>query len=485
MFGAAISGLNNILARHPWARELAGILPLSALIDFIDVPQKLHVLELTGAVPLWNWPVTPAGSRILLSDEYTQKTCFLDRHGSSLALIALDGRYGEQYVISSPETVRMCISSMKECSIKNDHENMSGKDLRIQNLEIVHVSVGRQDQPQPSQSWFRKIFLAPWLVFSHGRMLISATGWIMLLGMIIMSGVLQCYLSLAFLIAIPVTGVVIFCLYGTTPRRLLVQKDQEEKAYNRMIVVAEHMNSIDWIVFYGESTTVNSLLNRPLEPLGPRPSKFALSFLRTTLRILTLGQWGLALGAAALKDWNAYFITFWIVFCIISHAYLIPPLQLTNDWMKSRANISISRYQTQLSSRRALLNTIIALNPDTFPWNHSTQQDDRTKLYDGAMKWVDPILASGPSRTKWEAATRTAMDEALQQYTPETLASSNWRGRKGEGLLSQDWNQAYPFDEKAKVNENFWKPFILEGIHMAAKIKKEAGLPGRVVAKVV
>jgi hypothetical protein len=77
------------------------------------------------------------------------------------------------------------------------------------------------------------------------------------------------------------------------------------------------------------------------------------------------------------------------------------------------------------------------------------------------------------------------MDETLQQYTPETLTSSNWRGRKGEGLLSQDWNQAYPFNKKAKVNENFWKPFILEGIHMAAKIKKEAGLPGRVVAKVI
>jgi hypothetical protein len=67
MFEAAVSKLNDILTRHSWVGELAGILPLSALIDFIDVPRKFHVLQLAGAVPLWNWPVTPSGSRILLS----------------------------------------------------------------------------------------------------------------------------------------------------------------------------------------------------------------------------------------------------------------------------------------------------------------------------------------------------------------------------------------------------------------------------------
>jgi hypothetical protein len=46
MFEAAISGLNDILQRHRWVEELAAILPLSALIDFIDVPKKLHTFEM-------------------------------------------------------------------------------------------------------------------------------------------------------------------------------------------------------------------------------------------------------------------------------------------------------------------------------------------------------------------------------------------------------------------------------------------------------
>jgi hypothetical protein len=471
MFEAVISGLNDILHKHRWVEELAAILPLSALIDFIDVPKKLHIFELAGAVPLWSWPVTPAGSRLLLSDKHTQRTCCLDRYGSSVALIALDGYYGDQYTASNPETIRLCLSSQRPRTIKNGHENMSGEDLRIQNLELVHVSrLQHKNQLQPAQSWLRRVFLDPWWMYSCEYLMVSAIGWIMLLGTIVMSGILQCYLSLAFLVAVPVTGSVVFSLYGSTPRRLLVEK---VSAYNRLIVVAEHMNTVDWIVFYGESTVVNSLLNRPLEPTGPQMSRAASVPLRMVLRILILGQWGLVLGAAALKDWNAYFITLWIAFCIFSHAYLIPPRMEANDWMESCAHIRLERYQTQLSSRRALLNTIMALNPDTFSWSKPKQQEDRTKLCEGAMRWVNPVLAPGYSRTKWEEATRAAMDEAAERYSAETLASSMWQSKKGH-VLSSKWNDAYPTGE-----ENYWKPFILEGIHMAAKIKRQAKLPGR------
>ena len=31
----------------------------------------------------------------------------------------------------------------------------------------------------------------------------------------------------------------------------------------------------------------------------------------------------------------------------------------------------------------------------------------------GPMRWVNPVLAPGYSRTKWEDATRAAMDEAV------------------------------------------------------------------------
>jgi hypothetical protein len=65
-----------------------------------------------------------------------------------------------------------------------------------------------------------------------------------------LSGILQCYLSLAFAVIVPITGSVAFSLYGSIPRRLLVEKIN---VYNRLIVAAEHMNTVGWIVFYGES----------------------------------------------------------------------------------------------------------------------------------------------------------------------------------------------------------------------------------------
>src|SRR5437667_2293882 len=67
---------NSLLQSQPWAQELAGILPLSTLIDFVDIPQHFHAFELTGSAPLWSWPITPANSRILLSKSYTEKSCY-------------------------------------------------------------------------------------------------------------------------------------------------------------------------------------------------------------------------------------------------------------------------------------------------------------------------------------------------------------------------------------------------------------------------
>ena len=41
-------------ALYNWKQKLAGILPLSGLIEVIDVGMKIHLYELTGRVPLWN-----------------------------------------------------------------------------------------------------------------------------------------------------------------------------------------------------------------------------------------------------------------------------------------------------------------------------------------------------------------------------------------------------------------------------------------------
>ncbi|RHZ67142.1 uncharacterized protein CDV56_107392 [Aspergillus thermomutatus] len=297
-------------------------------------------------------------------------------------------------------------------------------------------------------------------------------GWVLLAGMIIMSGILQCYLSLAFLVAIPATGLVVSVLFGSRPRRLLVDG---HSSYNRLVLVTKHMNHMDWTVFYGESTIVNSLLNRPLEHTGATVPPLAASWLRVMLRILILGQWGLVIAVAALQEWDAFFITFWLVFCILSHAYILPPSAGAKDWMRFNARIQIERFGTQVSSRRALLNTIVALNPDSFAWSPSKQQEDRTKLDRGGMRWVDPVLAPSDSRSQWEEATRRAMNEAAERYSNAELASSVWHEKKGD-VLSAKWNSDYPSGSR-----NYWKPFILEGIHMAAKIRQEAAVPGRTV----
>ena len=81
----------------PWLQQLAGILPLCALIEFIDNATKLHVFQLNRSVPIWNWPVTPAGARLLLSSGglSADEACHLDQAGQSPVLHCIDGRYGD------------------------------------------------------------------------------------------------------------------------------------------------------------------------------------------------------------------------------------------------------------------------------------------------------------------------------------------------------------------------------------------------------
>lgn len=469
MFESAIQGLAALRNSHGWLSELAGILPLSALIDFLDIPPKLHIFQLTGAAPWWSWPITPSGSRLLLSDDQPlEQSCYLDRHGNSLPLLGLDGRYGDQYNVSSPETIRLCLRAHSPHIIKNLHDTMKGDDLRLQKLEVIHVSRTQTRNPhQVSSSWLHHVFLDPWWMYSPRYLATATLGWATLLAMITMSAILKTYLSLAFFILMPLTGSVVFALYGANPRSLLVDKASR---FNRLVLVTEHVNSTDWIAFYGESTIVNSLLNRPLSPKGLMGLPTHTTFLRMILRVFILGQWALILGAAATKEWDAYFITFWIALCICLHAYVIPAQRQAKDWMKSCAGIEIERYQIQLSSRRALLNTVMALNPDTFALPPKAEQEDRTKLCEGAIKWIDPILERGPSRTKWEEATLEAMNERSQQFPPE-----DWEmvEKHKSSLPSEKWKQDY--------QQYYWSPFIHEGIYIAEKIRQEAKLTKRMV----
>jgi hypothetical protein len=96
---------------------------------------------------------------------------------------------------------------------------MKGDDLRIQNLEIIHVSrLQARNQRHPSSSWHAM------RTSSRRFGTTSAIGWVTLLAMIAMSVILQTYISLTFLILMPVTGSVVFVLYGINPWHLFVNK---------------------------------------------------------------------------------------------------------------------------------------------------------------------------------------------------------------------------------------------------------------------
>ncbi|KAK1718249.1 hypothetical protein BDP67DRAFT_504976 [Colletotrichum lupini] len=78
----------------PWAQQLVGILPLTALIESIEEAAKLHVFELSGLTPAWCWPISPKGARLLLSTDDTTNACCLDRPGAVHTLHCMDTKFG-------------------------------------------------------------------------------------------------------------------------------------------------------------------------------------------------------------------------------------------------------------------------------------------------------------------------------------------------------------------------------------------------------
>ncbi|PYH74497.1 uncharacterized protein BO88DRAFT_409848 [Aspergillus vadensis CBS 113365] len=487
------TALAKIIQNNPWMSQVAGILPLSALIDFIDIPVKIHTLQVTGSCPLWSWAITPSGSRLLLSSDSNpnNKTPILDQYGNSISLTGIDGRFGDLYLLPNPETVRTCISSQSAHPIPNKHANMEKPrhELRIQHLEIIHVQRfspnSTTQQPWPWSSLTR---------FSPRYITTSLLGYLSLICLITLAIFSKCYLAVAFLLLMPLSGAIVTLTHGDGPRRLL-NSDAMTSPYNRLVIVAQNTNSSHWTIFYGESTLVNCLVNRPLEPdethtLLSSFSPLSTQLLKMLLRLLILAQWALAIATATTQDWNAFYICFWIVFSIFAHAYLIPLRTEIRRWLMTSARIRLCRYTTQLSSRRALLNTVIALNPDTFPAGRSVSEkeggseseeststattyveNDTSRLCPGAMKALNPILEPSDQRSLWEEATRQAM--MLCEDVPVEERIKGLSSSEGENMLGKEWNEQY--------GEFYWMPYIIEGIYMAAKIKSQAGLSGRMV----
>jgi hypothetical protein len=94
--------------------NIAGILPLSSLIELVDVETKLHCYELSGRGITWNWPITPVGARIILEQCGSEQgrrpsVCFLDAEEGTEALQCTDMRFADMYVSANRFTMRTCI----------------------------------------------------------------------------------------------------------------------------------------------------------------------------------------------------------------------------------------------------------------------------------------------------------------------------------------------------------------------------------------
>lgn len=212
----------------------------------------------------------------------------------------------------------------------------------------------------------------------------------------------------------------------------------------------------------------------------------------------------------------------------------------------------LERYATTVSSRRALLSTLVALNPDSYasvemPAKKTEKKEDGKKkanavhirsvsndgasgsgsasgsesesssetstktqvevpakedeqtlpkspFPEGAIKFLDPILAPGKSRSAWEQAMYEALKEVMSDFfkyaqfpqgqelllpakTKEKLCCvKKHEPPEGSTLLptlSKEWNAKYKEQYK---DQFYWKRFIPEGIYVAAIIREKVGL---------
>ncbi|KAI6777793.1 uncharacterized protein J7T54_005805 [Emericellopsis cladophorae] len=166
----------------------------------------------------------------------------------------------------SPEAVQLSIASVPAESVENPHPKMAGSDLWVQNLELVYVNFD------------------PLLRY----MATNAFGCIHWLGIITMSGILWAYLSLVAFLVVPATGCVVFFLYGLHLRELLVSESLHGHNFNRLILIAEHLDAAHLTFFYSDSMVLSSLKqcrHEPQHPTAPLPT----FFLRILLQLLILG----------------------------------------------------------------------------------------------------------------------------------------------------------------------------------------------------
>ena len=126
------------------------------------------------------------------------------------------------------------------------------------------------------------------------------------------------------------TGVWVRAVFGTRARWLI---RAEKTNWRRGVVVADHFNGTNWYLFFGNTTLVDSLLNKPLLRADyGLPSKHTLKFI---LRMLIAAQWGLILAASEMQNWDAIIISIFIIFCVCTTAFIFRTQDSVASWLKS------------------------------------------------------------------------------------------------------------------------------------------------------
>ncbi|CAI7638149.1 unnamed protein product [Penicillium bialowiezense] len=402
-------------------------------------------------IPLWSWAVANGGRKLIGEEPAPDGKCVMDRFGRSLNIVCLDGRFGDNYFAANPETLRLCVASAPKYHIDNHHSNMDEIDQRRQNLEFIHVLRPTKSSELITETPF------PLRMFSLG-------GWAVLMALAATAITCHCWMAVLYLAVVPATGMAVYRTRGGPRKlRMLNPPKQDERTYMRVVVTANHMNETDWRVFYGESIVVNRLLNWPLKTEAHPNADHWL--LRPFLRAMIISQWVLVVLASAGGAWDAYLVSAWIAFSVLSNSWGFKPEILTADWMRRHAGIRMERYCTQLSSRRALLNTLIALNPDSFPTDADGGKIDTSRISESAFAWIDPILKKGEARTQWEEDSRCALAEALdeQAHRPSVVPGGSWvHSRNGKSRTEKDGEHLHKY--------------IHEGIQMARLILESASI---------
>ena len=172
------------------------------------------------------------------------------------------------------------------------------------------------------------------------------------------------------------------------------------------MVVNSSFNGSEWSAFYGRSSTLNALLNKPLFRPSTTP---APNTLRHLIRLTIGGQWILAVGACARQDLNALFISSWILLCSVLSNYGYQPEESVQDWLQYTCSIHTKKVHADFSTRRALLSALIYLNPDS---------------KDKCTDWIDPILSNRRERSDWESTALKFVDTI--PYDDETMKGKYW-----------------------------------------------------------